>query len=68
MLKSIKSRVLAVSVAALPAVSFAAPVTIETGEVVATIAAGATAISAIGVAVLSMVALVKSFKLVKAAF
>lgn len=68
MFKSIKSRVLAVSVATLPAMSFAAPVTIETGDIVAQISAGATAISAIGIAVLSMYGLVKAFKLVKSAF
>ncbi|WP_114155149.1 major capsid protein [Chromobacterium haemolyticum] len=52
--------------AATPA--FAAPVSIDTGDITSTISAGATAISAIGVAVLSIFALAKCYQLVKKAF
>lgn len=68
MFKNLKLRLLVVTGAALPVVASAAPVTIETGDIVAQISAGATAISAIGIAVLSMYGLVKAFKLVKSAF
>ncbi|HJV07814.1 MAG TPA: major capsid protein [Chromobacteriaceae bacterium] len=55
-------------VIASPALAFAAPVTVDTTDIVAQIAAGATAIAAIGIAVLSLYALGRCFKLVKTAF
>lgn len=56
------------ALASVAAFSQAAPVTIDTGDVTAQIAAGATAISAIGIAVLSIYALGKCYKMVKSAF
>ena len=43
----------------------AAPFTIDTTEIVATISAGVTAISAIGVAVISLVVVIKLYKWVQ---
>lgn len=43
----------------------AAPVTIDTTEIVATISGGVTAISAIGVAVVSLVVVIKLYKWVQ---
>ena len=53
------------AVAVVGGAATAAPTTIDTTEIVATITAGVTAISAIGVAVISLVGVIKLYKWVQ---
>lgn len=52
---------------AMAATSQAAAIAVDTSDIVSQISAGATAISAIGVAMLSVFALMKCYQLVKGA-